>query len=124
MDYPNINRLVISELNLRESDVFTAFTNSSFYSPRGLETTAPVFSSSVFPQLPSPLGQVIASAKYFKFLPLSDRATIAGLLYATLDFDRDEETFAKYDRMNAHELFLKFGKLQPILLKLLYIYCT
>lgn len=106
LDYPNINALVAG-LGLEESQVFTEFTNSSFYSPRGLETTAPVFSS--FPELPSPLGQVVASAKYFNFLPFADRATILGLLYATLDFDRDEETFAKYDRMSAHELFLKFG---------------
>lgn len=107
LDYPNINHLVTADLGLDESDVFTRFTNSSFYSPRGLETIAPVFSE--FPELPSPLGQVLASAKYFKFLPLRDRASIAGLLYAILDFDRDEATFAKYDRMNAHELFLKFG---------------
>ena len=108
MDYPNIDRLVTEDLGLREEDVFTPFTNSSFYSPRGLETTAPVFSK--FPQLPSPLGQVIASNRFFRFLPFVDRLTIAGLLYAMLDFDRDEETFAKYDRMNAHELFLKFGE--------------
>jgi uncharacterized protein with NAD-binding domain and iron-sulfur cluster len=109
LDYPNINYLVMQDLGLKEKDVFTKFTNSSFYSPRGLETTAPVFSSSEFPQLPSPIGQVVASFKYFKFLPVADRVTILGLLYATLDFDRDEQTFAKYDRMNAHELFLKFG---------------
>lgn len=107
-DYPNINRLVTEELGLKEEEVFTPFTNSSFYSPRGLETTAPVFSD--YPQLPSPLGQVVASNAFFRFLPFADRLTIVGLLYAMLDFDRDEDTFAKYDRMNAHELFLKFGE--------------
>ena len=43
MDYPNINSLV-SDLGLNEDEIFTPFTNSSFYSPDGLEATAPVFS--------------------------------------------------------------------------------
>ena len=42
-DYPNINALC-HELGLDENQVFTKFTNSSFYSPDGLEATAPVFS--------------------------------------------------------------------------------
>jgi len=94
---------------MKESDVFTVFTNSSFYSPYGLEATAPVFSSSKFPQLPSPIGQILASAALFERIPYSDRASMAGLLLAILDFDRDEETFAKYDRMTAHDLFIQFG---------------
>jgi hypothetical protein len=53
-DYPNINALV-KELGLEEDDIFTPFTNSSFYSPDGLEATAPVFSNVKFP---SDLGQV------------------------------------------------------------------
>ena len=59
-DYPNIEALVRS-LGMREEDVFTPFTNSSFYSPDGLEATAPVFSSAKLPfsdmplpELPSP----------------------------------------------------------------------
>ena len=32
-----------------------------------------------------------------------------GLLLATIDFTRDEETMAAYDRMNAHQLFIKMG---------------
>merc|ERR1719453_2328555 len=62
MDYPNINKLVTSDLGLREEDIFTPFTNSSFYSPDGLEATAPVFSKGAelfgqnIPELPSPLG--------------------------------------------------------------------
>ena len=32
-----------------------------------------------------------------------------GLLYAMLDFERDAETFAAYDRMTAHELFIRMG---------------
>ena len=35
--------------------------------------------------------------------------TLAGLLYAMLDYDRDEKTYAAYDRMTAHELFLRMG---------------
>ena len=45
-DYPNINALT-AELQLGE--VFTSFTTSAFWSPEGLEATAPVFGAS--PQL-------------------------------------------------------------------------
>lgn len=107
-DYPNIAHL-LKELNIDESSVFTEYTNSSFYSPEGLEATAPVFSSSEFPQLPSPLGQVFASFSKFKRLPLQDRASMAGLLYAILDLYRDESTFQSYDRMSAYDLFTMFG---------------
>ena len=150
-DYPNIEALVGS-LGLKEEDVFTPFTNSSFYSPDGLEATAPVFSSatipfteSPLPELPSPLGQVAATFQLFESIPVLDRVTVPGLLYLTLtltltliltppnlalaltlnphshpeqvlgllyamaDFTRDEETFRGYDRMTAHELFLRMG---------------
>jgi uncharacterized protein with NAD-binding domain and iron-sulfur cluster len=102
-DYPNIYSYVEK---LKIDNIFSPCTNSSFYSPYGLEATAPVFGDSV--ELPSPLGQVFASAQLFERLPLSDRASMIGLLYAMIDFDRDEETFKKYDRMTAHELFLRF----------------
>ncbi|KAG5186618.1 oxidase [Tribonema minus] len=105
-DYPNIEDLV-QRLGMSLDDVFTPFTESSFYSPYGLEARAPVFSDSKYPQLPSPLGQVLATVTNFKRLPLSDRVTMAGLLYGMLDYGRDEETFAAYDRMTAHELFLR-----------------
>ncbi|KAH8046823.1 flavin containing amine oxidoreductase [Aureococcus anophagefferens] len=75
-DYPNLNALG-DELGL---DPYTDFTESSFFGPEGLEATAPR-------------------------LPLADRASIAGLLYAMVDLNRTPETFAKYDRMSAHELF-------------------
>ena len=107
-DYPNIAYL-LKELNISESNVFTSFTNSSFYSPDGLEATAPVFSSGEFLQLPSPFGQVLASFTKFKRLPLQDRASIVGLLYAILDVYRDEKTFEAYDRMSAYDLFTMFG---------------
>ena len=42
-DYPNLYDLV-DELGLKEDDIFTPYLNSSFYSPDGLEATAPVFS--------------------------------------------------------------------------------
>merc|ERR1719310_1486375 len=108
-DYPNINSLVSKDLGLREEDVFTDFTNSSFYSPDGLEATAPVFSRSSFPELPSPLGQVFATFSLFERIPVPDRVTMLGLLAAMLDYTRDEETFEAYDRMTAHELFLRMG---------------
>ena len=73
MDYPNINKLVTGDLGLREDDVFTEFTNSSFYSPDGLEATAPVFSQSDFPELPSPLGQVAATFRLFEVCSVARR---------------------------------------------------
>lgn len=128
-DYPNIEALC-AELGLDEDDVFTPFTNSSFYSPDGLEATAPVFaeatlpplpflpkelsdqiSNTVFPTLPSPLGQVLATFPLFERVPLPDRASMVGLLLATIDClgAEDESTKESYDRMTAHELFIRFG---------------
>jgi uncharacterized protein with NAD-binding domain and iron-sulfur cluster len=124
-DYPNINELC-RELGLDESRVFTPFTNSSFYSPDGLEATAPVFTDATFgdfghipllgslsgtkiPNLPSPLGQVIATFPLFERIPLQDRASMVGLLLATVDcLGGDETVQEQYDRMTAHELFLRF----------------
>jgi uncharacterized protein with NAD-binding domain and iron-sulfur cluster len=147
-DYPNINKLC-EQLGLEENYVFTPFTNSSFYSPDGLEATAPVFSEATvgsilgdvplvgdvlknalllarrgkesggggggtaaqedFPMLPSPLGQVIATIPYFERLPIADRASMVGLLLATIDcLGGDENVKRQYDRMTAHELFLRF----------------
>jgi len=105
-DYPNMNALV-AELNLRENEVFTPFLGSAFYSPEGLEATAPVFGDA--PELPSPLGQVLATFDNFKRLPVADRTTMAGLLLATLDLNRDPDTFKMYDNMSADELFRRAG---------------
>jgi uncharacterized protein with NAD-binding domain and iron-sulfur cluster len=126
-DYPNINKLC-ADLGLDESDIFTSFTNSSFYSPDGLEATAPVFSEGkipeidsplpflsqlsgqTFPQLPSPLGQVLATFPLFERLPLPDRASMVGLLVATVDcMGNDVAVQEKYDRMTAQDLFILFG---------------
>jgi len=107
-DYPNIEAL-LAEKNVKLTDVLSDYTGSSFFSPFGLEATAPVFSGPDVMQLPSPLGQVFATFSNFKRLPLSDRVSMVGLLYAMLDFTRDEATFEKYDRMTAHELFLRMG---------------
>jgi hypothetical protein len=124
-DYPNINSLC-AELDLDENDIFTPFTNSSFYSPDGLEATAPVFSETALPeislpffnqfsgqsipQLPSPLGQVLATFPLFERLPLPDRVSMIGLLIASIDcLGNDESVQAEYDRMSAHDLFVRFG---------------
>lgn len=124
-DYPNINQLC-ADLGLKESDVFTHFTNSSFYSPDGLEATAPVFSEGTipnidtpflsqlsgqkFPQLPSPIGQILATFPLFERIPLQDRASMMGLLIATVDcLGNDFQVQEKYDRMSAQDLFILFG---------------
>ncbi|QEY33056.1 zeta-carotene desaturase [Synechococcus sp. RSCCF101] len=103
-DYPNINALT-DELGL--DGIFTDFTSSAFWSPDGLEATAPVFGAS--PQWPSPLGQMVATIEHFKRLPIQDRLTIAGLLYAMLDLYRSEEVFEDYDALTAQSLFTRLG---------------
>ena len=118
-DYPNINSLA-KELGIK--NVFTDFTTSALWSPNGLEATAPVFGGS--PQWPSPLGQAIATISNFKHLPVLDRLSITGLLYAMLDFNRSDKVFKKYDNITAQALFkrLKISDrmidnfLRPILL--------
>lgn len=129
-DYPNIYNLC-NELKLNENDIFSEYTNSSFYSPDGLEATAPVFSKATLPKLPpffndlpfikefseqtlpilpSPLGQVLATFTLFERLPIQDRISMIGLLIATVDcLGSDESVQASYDRMTAHELFIRFG---------------
>ena len=72
-DYPNIYTMINSYLGLDENEIFTKWTNSSFYSPYGLEATAPLWSELPWGELPSPLGQVLASAQLFTRLPIADR---------------------------------------------------
>ena len=103
-DYPNINALT-AELGL--SNVFTPFTTSAFWSPDGLEATAPVFGDAL--RLPSPIGQVLATTTNFKRLPVADRLSIAGLLYAMLDLNRSEAVFESYDNLDALTLFRSLG---------------
>ena len=103
-DYPNINALT-AELGL--SNVFTEFTTSAFWSPDGLEATAPVFGDAL--GWPSPIGQVLATATNFKRLPVADRLSIAGLLYAMLDLNRSDAVFERYDNLDALTLFRSLG---------------
>ncbi len=103
-DYPNINALT-EELDV--GSIYTDFTTSAFWSPDGLEATAPVFGES--PQWPSPLGQVLATVTNFKRLPIRDRLSIAGLLYAILDLYRSDRVFQQYDDLSAQELFVRLG---------------
>jgi len=107
-DYPNINSLVTKILEKKEEEVFTPFTNSSFYSPDGLEITAPIFSE-VGPNLPSPFGQVLKTFPLFERLPLKDRASMAGLLVAATDCigSDDEKRKEEYDKMSAYDLLVK-----------------
>ena len=99
-DYPNINALT-AELGL--GSIFTEFTTSAFWSPQGLEATAPVFGDA--PLLPSPVGQVLATVRNFKRLPVPDRLSIAGLLYAMLDLNRSDAVYRNYDAIDALTLF-------------------
>ena len=99
-DYPNINALT-DELGV--GSIYTDFTTSAFWSPDGLEATAPVFGDAR--PLPSPVGQVLATVRNFKRLPVPDRLSIAGLLYAMLDLNRSDAVYRNYDAINALTLF-------------------
>ena len=103
-DYPNINALT-AELDL--GPLFTDFTTSAFWSPDGLEATAPVFGDA--PQWPSPLGQVAATFTNFRRLPIADRLSITGLLYAMLDLNRSDAVYRSYDNIDALTLFRSVG---------------
>ena len=105
-DYPNIEACM-ARTGVDVKDALTDYLPSAFFSPDGLEATAPVFADAR--PLPSPLGQVLATFDNFKRLPLSDRATMAGLLVAILDLSKDDATFEKYDRMSAGDLFNRCG---------------
>ncbi|CAM9460726.1 unnamed protein product, partial [Ectocarpus sp. 13 AM-2016] len=119
--YPNIYDLVERELKIENP--FTDWTRSSFFSPDGLQVVeAPVLNREQ--SYPSPLGLFLHTRALFTSLPLADRASMIPLLYAILDFERDEETYREYDKMTARELFRRFGVskrlyeefLKPILL--------
>merc|ERR1712232_1229162 len=54
-------------------------------------------------------GQVLATIPYFERLPIADRASMVGLLLATIDcLGGSDDVKMQYDRMTAHELFLRF----------------
>ena len=46
------------------------------------------------PELPSPLGQVLATFDLFERVPVADRVTMIGLLYATIDYVSSDEPTA------------------------------
>jgi uncharacterized protein with NAD-binding domain and iron-sulfur cluster len=54
---------------------------------------------------PSPLGQAFATINNFKRLPLTDRLSIAGLLVAMLDLNRNDAVYEQYDGIDALTLF-------------------
>ncbi len=99
--YKNIFGLV-DHLGLRP---FTPWTQSSQYSPAGLEAESPIFQDQ--PRLPMPLG----TFAYPKFprLPLVDRLSAFPLIHAVIDFDNSDEAWRRYDGMTARELFKQYG---------------
>jgi uncharacterized protein with NAD-binding domain and iron-sulfur cluster len=99
--YRNIFALV-HELGLAP---FTDWTQSSQYSPHGLEVTSPIFQQQ--PPLPTPLGIFLYTR--FERLPLADRLSALPLLYTLIDFDNSEAAWKHYDALTARELFKTFG---------------
>ncbi|GAB4364487.1 MAG: FAD-dependent oxidoreductase [Elainellaceae cyanobacterium] len=99
--YRNIFALV-NELELTP---FTDWTQSSQYSPAGLEVESPIFQKE--PWLPTPLGTFVYTR--FKRMPLSDRLSALPLLYAVVDFDNSDQAWRRYDPVTARELFKQFG---------------
>jgi uncharacterized protein with NAD-binding domain and iron-sulfur cluster len=88
------------------------FSETKFPDLGGIASQIPFLSSffgQQIPQLPSPLGQVLATFPLFERIPLADRASMVGLLVATVDcLGGDETVQRQYDRMTAHELFVRF----------------
>lgn len=102
--YRNLFHFVETELGLK--DVFTDWTESDSFSPRGKETSAPIFADQ--PRLPSPFG-TLAYTKFHR-LPLKDRLSALPLLLTLADFDpRSKEDWKRYDKMSARELFRRAG---------------
>jgi uncharacterized protein with NAD-binding domain and iron-sulfur cluster len=84
---------------------FTPWTQSSQFSPQGLEVESPLFQT--MPYLPTPLGTFIYPQ--FQRLPLVDRLSALPLLYALIDFDNSDEAWQRYDAITARELFKQYG---------------
>lgn len=84
---------------------FTPWTQSSQYSPQGLEVESPLFQA--MPPLPSPLGTFVYTQ--FQRLPLIDRLSALPLLYALIDFDNSDLAWKRYDSISARELFRQYG---------------
>jgi hypothetical protein len=115
-DYPNINKLC-HELGLKEDDVFSLYQLVVLFS-RGVgsdstcvfrsetaQTSRPTFPVSVF-RASIPTSSLHHLVKYwqrrqlFERIPLQDRASMVGLLLATVDcLGGDENVQRQYDRM-------------------------
>ncbi|GAX73691.1 hypothetical protein CEUSTIGMA_g1142.t1 [Chlamydomonas eustigma] len=103
--YKNIFAL-LEELELSEWPL-TSWTTSGFWSPRGLVTEAPVFST--LPRLPTLVGQFVHTFPLYWSLSLEDRLTMLPFLTTFIDFKSSEATYERYDKMSAYELFKLCG---------------
>ncbi|KAG2487929.1 hypothetical protein HYH03_013509 [Edaphochlamys debaryana] len=121
--YSNIVSLV-DTLGVR--DAFTPFTQSSFYSPAGLQVRSPILQAQ--PRLPTPLGSFLYTAPYFTSLPLQDRMSALPLVGPLLEYSADQAAYNSYDKISALELFRSAGVsarlyrefLEPMLLVTLF----
>lgn len=91
---------------------FTDWETSGFWTPQGLSIEAPVFSS--LPRLPTMLGQFVHTFSLFRDLSLADRATMVPLLRSVFDYGSTPETYQRYDKMTAKELFRQYGVSQRL----------
>lgn len=109
--YRNLFR-VCDELGVRP---FTGWTRSDSFSPRGRETSAPVFGD--LPRLPAPLGTLLYTQ--FHRVGVRDRLSALPLLRTLADFDpRSRDDWRRYDRMTAREL-LRTNGVSPELYRLI-----
>jgi uncharacterized protein with NAD-binding domain and iron-sulfur cluster len=108
--YPAIEALLA---DLGAADCLTEFEVSGFWkrdaaSGRArLINEAPVFGAR--PRLPTPLGQALWTAPYFRSLSLADRASVLPVMAALVDARSSPRRFAEYDEMTAKELFARLG---------------
>ncbi|KAI8467660.1 MAG: hypothetical protein J3K34DRAFT_523548 [Monoraphidium minutum] len=126
--YSNIQALLGSELagRMPAGGPLTPYTRSGFWSPDGLEVEAPEFGD--LPRLPAPLGPLLHTAGLFRRLPAADRLSALGLVGPLLEYDADDDTYARYDATSAYSLFKEAGVsrrlytafLEPMLLVTLF----
>lgn len=105
-EYPNILGLLDKLAPGGSEAVLTRPTSSGFYSPRGLEVSAPVLGN--FPRLPAPFGSLVYTSPYFEEVSLEARLSALPLLPKLLDalaVRPEDEDSSGLDDVSAEAIF-------------------
>eukprot|EP00929_Paragymnodinium_shiwhaense_P097043 TRINITY_DN58819_c0_g1_i2.p1 TRINITY_DN58819_c0_g1~~TRINITY_DN58819_c0_g1_i2.p1 ORF type:complete len:604 (+),score=101.62 TRINITY_DN58819_c0_g1_i2:88-1899(+) len=107
-EYPNLLALIDEVVPGGQQAALTPPTPSGFWSERGLESSAPIFSR--LPSLPTPLGSLAYTAPSFQFLGLGDRLTAVPLITPLLKaLEGSEADRQQLDNQSAAALFAEYG---------------